>query len=194
MRMQPQLLTVEAKITDNLNQLLQVLPTDVRLAVQASRRDEELLEIVMDLGRQPEARFGDENLFLTERLVDNADLEFVTSRVGEFGKDNRAGIERTLHRISAIRNRTGRIVGLTCRIGRAVFGTIAIIRDIVESGKSILLLGRPGVGKTTMLREVARVLADEFQKRVIVVDTSNEIAGDGDIPHPGIGHARRMQV
>jgi len=114
--------------------------------------------------------------------------------VGAFGKDNRAGIERTLHRISAIRNRQGEVIGLTCRVGRAVFGTVDIVRDVIEQGKSILLLGRPGVGKTTLLREAARVLADEFKKRVVIVDTSNEIAGDGDIPHPGIGGARRMQV
>jgi stage III sporulation protein SpoIIIAA len=114
--------------------------------------------------------------------------------IGLFGDDNRAGIERTLHRISAIRNRSGKVVGLTCRIGRAVYGTIEIIADFVESGKSILIMGRPGIGKTTMLREAARVLADEQGKRVVVVDTSNEIAGDGDIPHPAIGKARRMQV
>ena len=184
----------ETRITDNLEQLLQVLPPDVRLAVQAQLRDEELVEIVLDLGRKPEARFTEGSVDLTERVVDHADLEYVTSRVGEFGKDNRAGIERTLHRISAIRNRTGRVVGLTCRIGRAVFGTIDIMRDVVETGKSILILGRPGVGKTTKLREVARVLSEEFGKRVIIVDTSNEIAGDGDIPHPAIGRSRRMQV
>jgi stage III sporulation protein SpoIIIAA len=192
--MQNDLIAGETRITDNLEQLLQVLPPDVRLATQACLKDEELLEIVLDLGRQPEARFTDGSVFLTERLVDHDDLEYVTSRVGEFGKDNRAGIERTLHRISAIRNRTGRIVGLTCRIGRAVFGTIDIMRDVVETGRSILILGRPGVGKTTKLREVARVLSEEFGKRVIIVDTSNEIAGDGDIPHPAIGRARRMQV
>ena len=184
----------ETRITDNLEQLLQVLPPDVRLAVQSSNRDEELLEIVLDLGRFPEARFTSGSADITDRPVDLNDLEYVTSQVGEFGKDNRAGIERTLHRISAIRNRTGRIVGLTCRIGRAVFGTIDIMRDVVESGKSVLILGRPGVGKTTKLREVARVLSEEFGKRVIIVDTSNEIAGDGDIPHPAIGRARRMQV
>ncbi len=184
----------ETRITDNLEQLLQVLPPDVRLAIHQRFREEELLEIVLDLGRCPEARSVQGSFDLTERLVDHNDLEYVTSRVGEFGKDNRAGIERTLHRISAIRNRTGRIVGLTCRIGRAVFGTIDIMRDVVETGKSILILGRPGVGKTTKLREVARVLSEEFQKRVIIVDTSNEIAGDGDIPHPAIGRARRMQV
>lgn len=184
----------ETRITDNLEQLLQVLPPDVRLAIQSGERDEELLEIVLDLGRRPEARFTSGSEDITERPVDLNDLEYVTSRVGEFGKDNRAGIERTLHRVSAIRNRTGRIVGLTCRIGRAVFGTIDIMRDVVESGKSILILGRPGVGKTTKLREVARVLSGEFGKRVIIVDTSNEIAGDGDIPHPAIGRARRMQV
>jgi stage III sporulation protein SpoIIIAA len=126
--------------------------------------------------------------------VSEADLEHVASHVGQFGEDNRAGIERTLHRVSAIRNRRGRIVGLTCRVGRAVTGTAEIFRDIVESGQSLLLLGRPGIGKTTMLRESARLLADEQRKRVVIVDTSNEIGGDGDIPHPGIGRARRMQV
>jgi stage III sporulation protein SpoIIIAA len=157
-------------------------------------RLEDLLEVVMDLGREPEARFPGKEVILSHEEVTQDDLEYVVSRIGEFGDDNRAGIPRTLHRISAIRNRKGKIVGLTCRVGRAVFGTMDIIRDIVESGKSILILGKPGVGKTTLLREVARVLADDFQKRVIIVDTSNEIAGDGDIPHPGIGRARRMQV
>jgi len=154
----------------------------------------ELLEVVLDLGRPAEARFLQREIILDEKEVTDQDIEHITSRIGSFGEDNRAGIERTLHRISAIRNRKGRIVGLTCRVGRAVFGTIKIIEDFFQSGRSILLLGRPGVGKTTMLREVARVLADDFKKRVIIVDTSNEIAGDGDIPHPAIGHARRMQV
>src|SRR5437773_9410674 len=148
----------------------------------------------MDLGRLPGARFAGREETLARREVSAEDLAYVISHIGQFGGDNRAGIERTLHRISALRNRAGKVVGLTLRVGRAVFGTIEIIRDIVESGRSILLLGRPGVGKTTMLREVARVLADDLGKRVVVVDTSNEIAGDGDIPHPGIGDARRMQV
>ncbi|MFC1934589.1 R3H domain-containing nucleic acid-binding protein, partial [Chloroflexota bacterium] len=149
---------------------------------------------VLDLGRPPKARFPHREVILNPTEVSEQDIEYVASRIGSFGDDNRAGIERTLHRISAIRNRQGHIVGLTCRVGRAIFGTIKVIEDLIESGKSILLLGRPGVGKTTMLREVARVLADNFNKRVIIVDTSNEIAGDGDIPHPAIGHARRMQV
>jgi stage III sporulation protein SpoIIIAA len=148
----------------------------------------------MDLGREPEARYPGREVILSPQVVELADLEYVIERIGNFGDDNRAGIERTLHRISAIRNRSGRVIGLTARVGRAVFGTIEIIRDIVETGRSILLLGRPGVGKTTMLRETARVLADDLLKRVIIVDTSNEIAGDGDIPHPAIGRARRMQV
>ncbi|HET7676598.1 MAG TPA: R3H domain-containing nucleic acid-binding protein, partial [Candidatus Limnocylindrales bacterium] len=144
--------------------------------------------------RQPEGRFPDAEVSLLEREVTDADIAFVIDHIGSFGDDNRAGIERTLHRISAIRNRSGKVVGLTARIGRAVFGTIEIIEDLVESGKSVLIMGRPGIGKTTMLREAARVLADQLDKRVVVVDTSNEIAGDGDIPHPGIGRARRMQV
>ncbi|MBI4201503.1 MAG: AAA family ATPase [Chloroflexi bacterium] len=154
----------------------------------------DLIEVVLDLGRQPEARFLDSEVLLQSREVQEEDLEYVIQRIGSFGEDNRAGIERTLHRFSAIRNRRGKIVGITCRVGRAVFGTIQPVEDLIRSDKSILLMGRPGVGKTTILREAARVLAEEAGKRVIVVDTSNEIAGDGDIPHPGIGRARRMQV
>lgn len=187
----------EREITDNLSDLLAVLPPAIATAIDRLRNDpgrSGLIEIVMDLGRPPEARFQDEEVTLAELDVTREDLHYVAERIGNFGEDNRAGIERTLHRISAIRNRTGDIVGLTCRIGRAVYGTIAILRDLVESGESILILGRPGVGKTTMLREVARVLADDLHKRVVIVDTSNEIAGDGDIPHPAIGRARRMQV
>src|SRR5438128_6631001 len=181
-------------ITDNLDLLLEVLPPTVGAALQQQADLDTLLEVVLDLGRRPEARFPARVLYLNEEYVGHENIRFVTSRVGAFGKDNRAGIERTLHRISAIRNRQGEIIGLTCRVGRAVVGTVDIVRDVIESGKSILLVGRPGVGKTTLLREAARVMADEFSKRVVVVDTSNEIAGDGDIPHPGIGGARRMQV
>jgi stage III sporulation protein SpoIIIAA len=186
----------QMRVTDNLAQLLEILPLALRAALEQDDLSTGLIEIVMDLGRIAEARFADGRaVWLREDSpVTAEDIDFVTTRVGSFGKDNRAGIERTLHRISAIRNRQGRIVGLTCRIGRAVYGTIDIIRDVVESGKSILMLGKPGRGKTTKLREVARVLSDEFKKRVIIVDTSNEIAGDGDIPHPAIGRARRMQV
>ena len=180
--------------TDDLDALMEALPPEIcdRLRGLANRTD--LLEVVMDLGRRPQARFTTGEQDLLDREITDADIAHVIDHIGVFGDDNRAGIERTLHRISAIRNRAGKVVGLTCRIGRAVFGTIDIIRDITEAGQSLLILGRPGVGKTTMLREVARVLADDLGKRVIVVDTSNEIAGDGDIPHPGIGEARRMQV
>lgn len=181
-------------ITDDLEALLAALPPDIHDAVNRLENRADLLEIVMDLGRYAEGRFPEGEVILSSQPITYADLEYVVERIGEFGDDNRAGIERTLHRISAMRNRKGKIVGLTCRIGRAVLGSIALIRDIVEQGQSILILGRPGVGKTTLLREIARVLADEANKRVVVVDTSNEIAGDGDIPHPGIGRARRMQV
>ncbi len=180
------------QITDDLEALLNVLPPDIARAVRDRNRNEALLEVVLDLGRYPEARYTDGEATLCQREVTEADLQYVVSRIGEFDADNRAGIQRTLHRISAIRNRRGNIIGLTCRVGRAVYGTIEIIKEIILSGKSILLLGRPGVGKTTMLREAARVLAEH--KRVIIVDTSNEIGGDGDIPHPAVGRARRMQV
>ncbi len=181
-------------ITDDMDALLDILPPHIHQPLCQQQDISELLEVVLDLGRPPEARFPQREVVLDPKEVSEQDIDYVASRVSSFGDDNRAGIERTLHRISAIRNRKGRIVGLTCRVGRAVFGTIKVIEDLVESGKSVLLLGRPGVGKTTMLREVARVLADDLNKRVIIVDTSNEIAGDGDIPHPAIGHARRMQV
>ncbi len=180
--------------SDELEALLRGLPPDLAQRVRALDGLDGLLEIVMDLGRLPEARFAGREEMLSHRETSAEDLAYVISHIGQFGGDNRAGIERTLHRISALRNRAGKVVGLTLRVGRAVYGTVEIIRDIVESGRSILLLGRPGVGKTTMLREVARVLADDLGKRVVIVDTSNEIAGDGDIPHPGIGRARRMQV
>jgi stage III sporulation protein SpoIIIAA len=184
----------ELKITDDLDLLFKALPPRAVSRLREVNRREELLEVVLDLGREPEARFPGEVVSLSPEAVTGEDIDYVVERVGDFTEDNRAGIERTLHRISAIRNRQGRAVGLTCRIGRCVYGTIDIIRDVVETGRSILLLGRPGIGKTTKLREVARVLADELSKRVVIVDTSNEIAGDGDIPHPGIGRARRMQV
>ncbi|NJL48360.1 MAG: AAA family ATPase [Leptolyngbyaceae cyanobacterium SM2_5_2] len=181
-------------LTDDLDQLLTILPPAIRASLIQHPQRQNLVEVVLDLGRLPEARFFGKAEYLSETPVTHADLEHCIKRVGTFGGDNRAGIEKTLHRISAIRNRAGDIIGLTCRVGRAVFGTIGLIRDLVETGKSILMLGRPGVGKTTALREIARVLADDLQKRVVIIDTSNEIAGDGDIPHPAIGRARRMQV
>jgi len=174
--------------------LLGVLPPQIRDQLGPADAQEHLLEVVLDLGRLPTVRTTSGERDLSAREVSAEDLAYVTSRLGDFGDDNRAGIARTLHRISAIRNRKGEVVGLTCRVGRAVRGTLAIVRDLVASGKSVLLLGRPGVGKTTLLREAARVLADEERRRVVIVDTSNEIAGDGDIPHPGIGRARRMPV
>ncbi|MDY6911185.1 MAG: R3H domain-containing nucleic acid-binding protein [Chloroflexota bacterium] len=181
-------------ITDDLNILLDVLPPRVSGPLWEQEDRDELLEVVLDLGRQPEARYPSRQAVLSPAEVTVEDIDQVVARIGNFGEDNRAGIERTLHRISAMRNREGRIIGLSCRVGRAVFGNIKLVQDLVESGKSIMFLGRPGVGKTTMLREAARVIADEIEKRVVIVDTSNEIAGDGDIPHPAIGRARRMQV
>lgn len=187
------MITEAYTITDNLDELLDVLPEGLKARIGPEVRDQ-LIEIVLDLGRRPEARFIDRYEYLREEPITREDLEYVEARLGAFGNDNRAGIPATLHRISAMRNRRGIIVGLTLRVGRAVMGIVDILRDLIESGESLLLMGRPGLGKTTMLREMARVLADELGKRVVIVDTSNEIAGDGDVPHPAIGRARRMQV
>jgi len=180
------------RITDDLEALLDVLPSNIRHAVEKANNSDKLLEIVIDLGRIPAARFVDGEIPLLDKEITHAEIDHITERIGTFDADNRAGMERTLHRISAIKNRRGMIVGLTCRVGRAVYGTVDIIQDLIESGKSVLILGRPGVGKTTLLREAARILAEN--KRVVIVDTSNEIGGDGDVPHPAVGKARRMQV
>ena len=182
------------RITDDLNRLVSLLPAELQASLASPESRDQLLEVVLDLGRVPEARYSGWSIPLGDNSITRADLKAMVERLGEFGSDNRAGIERTLHRISAIRNRRGEVVGLTCRVGRAVFGTVEMVRDLLDSGDSLLLMGRPGVGKTTALREIARVLADDLGKRVVVIDTSNEIAGDGDIPHPAIGRARRMQV
>jgi stage III sporulation protein SpoIIIAA len=182
----------QRRITDDLDVLLGVIPDSIVKAVHKANNYDKLLEIILDLGRQPTARYVEEETVLREKEITREELDHVVERIGDFDADNRAGIERTLHRISAIRNRRGSVVGLTLRVGRAVYGTIEIIQDLIESGKSLLILGRPGVGKTTLLREAARILAES--KRVIIVDTSNEIGGDGDVPHPAVGKARRMQV
>nr|YP_009243830.1 hypothetical protein Sdur_011 [Sporolithon durum]AMK96072.1 hypothetical protein Sdur_011 [Sporolithon durum] len=181
-------------IADDLDKLLEILPDFVRLPLDSHPSRKFLIEVVMDLGCRPEARFPTGPQYLSNRTISWQDLDFCIKRVGNFSGDNRSGIERTLHRISSIRNRQGSIIGLTCRVGRAIFGTISLIRDLLEKEQSLLLLGKPGVGKTTAIREIARILADEMEKRVVIIDTSNEIAGDGDIPHPAIGRARRMQV
>jgi stage III sporulation protein SpoIIIAA len=181
-----------AQAREDLDKLLSILPSSIRLPIEQNGRETDLLEVVMDLGRQPTARYTDSEIILRNEEVKQAEIDQVVTGIGEFDDDNRAGITRTLHRISAIRNRKGLVVGLTCRVGRAVYGTIGIVEDIIATGKSVLLLGRPGVGKTTLLRETARVLAES--RRVVIVDTSNEIGGDGDIPHPAVGRARRMQV
>lgn len=180
------------QITDDLDALLGVLPPDVQAAVREHNNSSDLLEIILDLGRVPTTRLVNEEVVLLEREISKDDIAYVVQRLRDFDEDNRAGIERSLHRISAIRNRRGDVVGLTLRVGRAVYGTIDIIQDLIQDGKSLLILGRPGVGKTTLLREAARILAEK--NRVVIVDTSNEIGGDGDVPHPAVGRARRMQV
>ena len=182
------------KLENDIEKLLDILPQKIRQCLNPQML-EDAIEIVLDLGRVPEIRNSGGNItYLDTELVNDSDIIYITSRVQEFTSDNRSGIAGTLHRISAIRNRQGKVVGLTCRMGRVVTGTISCIKDICLQNKSILFLGRPGVGKTTKLREISRLVADELSKRVVIVDTSNEIAGDGDVPHPAVGHARRMQV
>jgi stage III sporulation protein SpoIIIAA len=181
-------------VNDDLEKLIENLPFFLQEQLNQHRNKDQLIEIILDLGRRPEARFVNGPEYLSQKIISWQDIDYTTKRISKFSNENRAGIERTLHRISCIRNRQFLINGLTCRVGRAVFGIISVIRDLLESEKSILILGKPGVGKTTIIREIARVLADEMQKRVIIIDTANEIAGDSDIPHSGIGRARRMQV
>jgi stage III sporulation protein SpoIIIAA len=181
-------------LNDDLEKLIENLPFFLQEHLNKHTYRDQLIEIILDLGRRPEARFVSGPEYLSQKIISWQDIDYTTKRVSQFSNENRAGIERTLHRISCIRNRQFLINGLTCRVGRAIFGTISVIRDLLESEQSILILGKPGVGKTTIIREIARVLADEMEKRVIIIDTSNEIAGDSDIPHLGIGRARRMQV
>ena len=181
-------------LNDDLEKLIENLPFFLQEHLSKHKSRDQLIEIILDLGRRPEARFVSGPEYLSQKIISWQDIDYTTKRISKFSNENRAGIERTLHRISCIRNRQFLINGLTCRVGRAVFGTISAIRDVLESEQSILILGKPGVGKTTIIREIARVLADEMEKRVIIIDTSNEIAGDSDIPHRGIGRARRMQV
>lgn len=188
--------TPQMVVEEDIDALLKVLPPDLHHSLLKESRKAQLLEVVMDLGRLPEARYlGDAGgKYLRTTAVSEEELAEAQNAVGIFGRDNRAGIEGTLHRISAIRSRNGSVVGLTCRVGRAVSGHIDMVHDLLEYGESILFVGRPGVGKTTVMREIARVLADEFRRRVVIIDTSNEIGGDGDVPHIAIGSARRMQV
>ena len=178
----------------DLDKLIRNLPLFLQEQLNSHISRDKLIEIVLDLGRRPEVRFLYGPEYLSQKVISWQDIDYIIKRIGKFSNENRAGIERTLHRISCIRNRQFLINGLTCRIGRVVFGTISVIRDLLELEKSILILGKPGVGKTTIIREIGRVLADEMEKRVIIIDTSNEIAGDSDISHSGIGRARRMQV
>ena len=181
-------------LNDDLEKLIENLPFFLQEHLNKHTYRDQLIEVILDLGRRPEARFVNGSEYLSQKIISWQDIDYTTKQISKFSNENRAGIERTLHRISCIRNRQFLINGLTCRVGRAIFGTISVIRDLLESEQSILILGKPGVGKTTIIREIARVLADEMEKRVIIIDTSNEIAGDSDVPHSGIGRARRMQV
>jgi stage III sporulation protein SpoIIIAA len=181
-------------IQSDLDKLIQVLPTYIKEDLQNNVNKTRLIEIIIDLGRRPEGRFLYGTEYISNKIVSWQDLDYALKRLGTFSNENRAGIKQTLHRISCIKNRQGIIIGLTFRIGRCVIGSLSIIRDLLESTNSLLILGKPGIGKTTLIREISRVLSDEGEKRVVIIDTANEIAGDSDIPHIAIGRARRMQV
>ena len=174
---------------NEVEQLLALLPDNYH-----DMDTENLIEIVLDLGRPLEFRYTTGYVFVEDEIVNEILLNSVVSQVGHFAPDNRAGISGTLHRIPRIVDREGCTVGLTCRVGKPFMGAATIIKDLVDAGHNILLLGAPGRGKTTKLRDVARYIADECKRRVVIVDTSNEIAGDGKVPHPAVGRARRMQV
>jgi len=181
-------------IKKDLKKLFIILPNYIKNILLDHQKKNEIIEIILDIGQRPQLRFMESSEYLNTKIVSWQDIDFCTKQISKFNSTNRAGIEKTLHRISCLRNRDGLIIGLTCRIGRTLFGTINILRDLMELNKSILIIGRPGIGKTTIIREIARVLSSEMNKRVVIVDTSNEIGGDSDIPHSGIGNARRMQV
>ena len=181
-------------LNNDFERLIVNLPFFLQQQLRKHHHHDQMIEIILDLGRRPEVRFTYGPEYLSQKRISWQDIDYVIKHLSKFSNENRAGIELTLHRISCIRNRQFLINGLTCRIGRSIFGTVSIIQDLLESEKSILILGKPGVGKTTIIREIGRVLANEMEKRVIIIDTSNEIAGDSDIPHLGIGRARRMQV
>jgi len=180
----------------DLKRLLVILPPRIREALaRATRPGGEIVELALDLGRPLVARFNAGHVIIDPLPFSQPELEAIVGQVGTFRRNNRAGIDGTLHRISLIRDRFRTPVGLTIRIGRHLTGVAEGIRDVLlEERQSLLLVGSPGVGKTTLLRDCARLLSERLGPAVVVVDSHNEIGGDGKIPHPAIGAARRLQV
>src|SRR4030067_3540638 len=118
------------RITDNLYVLLNVLPPQVAHQLTVINQSDDLLEVILDLGRVPTARYVDREETLSQLEITHVEIDYVVERISAFDTDNRAGMERTLHRLAAIRNRRGNIVGLPCRVGRAVFWTRGILQGL----------------------------------------------------------------
>lgn len=181
--------------THEAENLLALLPPEFQLDNHVNRAD--LMEVVLDIGRRPFAWVNGERHFLGTHndglVVSRQHLDDIV-RPLHFGADNRAGINGSLHRISAVRNRDDDIVGLTLRVGRYIAGNSIMIADILAGmpHASILICGEPGSGKTSIIRDAARFLAE--RNSLLIIDTSCEIGGSGDVPHHCIGLSRRMQV
>lgn len=180
--------------TSEVATLLAMVPRWVVGSMDA-RSVQDVEELELDLGRPPRLHLrGHEGAITLAGEIRREDLQYILGRVTRFREDNRTGVDRTLHRIACIRDRYDEIVGFTFRVGRAIPEAAQPLCDFLEARRNVLVVGRPGAGKTTVLRSAACILSDHLRRRVVIADTSNEVGGDGQIPHPAIGSARRLQI